>query len=186
MLSNLISTLSGIWSKVVSLNWMAIGAAAGAASFLYLLCQWIYAMRSFIFRILHSWPIRIKVLGEVSGMFLYPQGHCHVEVIAEFHTRKSPVTLKTIHLEIKGLTNDEIAHSFLVNDKYQQLWFTTKRKEEFIYDDFENGRQGRLVARADDGECRTPWFPIQLKNEKLIPMNLIKSRQLILDEENEL
>ncbi|MBA7626946.1 hypothetical protein ES703_34407 [subsurface metagenome] len=129
--------------------------------------EWFWLlMCSLWFRRNKTWPLRLAVLGDVEATFLYPTRRCHVEVIGEFHPRTSPIILKTIQLEIRGQDNRQVALSSYGWEEYEQLDTTVKRKVMFIYDDFTDNQEGRLIVEANDNECKSRWFLIKLLNKK--------------------
>jgi len=137
------------------------------------------AMRNLWFGgINHSWPIRIKLLEPATATFRYPDRQSYVEVKTEFHLRIRPVILKNIRLIIKGEDNQKQAMSFYLRNDYELLRKTCPREEVFKYDDFEEGKKGRLIVDTESGQCWTGWFPIQLTNKKddLPSLDSIKPR----------
>jgi len=130
----------------------------------------------------HSWPIRVKILKSPIATFLYPQRRCRIEITAEFHLRIKPVVLKDVQLEIKGEDSKQTAMSFYLRTDYQQLKHTSRREEEFIFEDFAEGREGRLIINADDSQCQSKWFSIKLTNKKddLPPLDSFEGQERII------
>lgn len=127
-----------------------------------------------------TWPLRMKVINDVVASFLYPTRQCHVEVMIELHPRKSPIILKNIHLEIKGQDSRQVA----INGwkEYEQLTITTKRTLLFVYDEFTDNQEGRVITRANDNVCRSRWLLIKLLNKKddLPPLDTFEGKTRVI------
>lgn len=123
-------------------------------------------MRSWIYLIKKSWPLRVRIIKEVSAVFLYPYRRCHVEIIIVLHPRISLISLGSIRLELKDGQYKQSAIEVRGWKSYIKLDTTQRKKLTFIYDNFTDNQIGRVIIEANNHKCASRWFPIKLINKK--------------------
>ncbi|MCX5998675.1 MAG: hypothetical protein NTU41_03550 [Chloroflexi bacterium] len=123
-------------------------------------------------RLRHTWPLRVRVVGEASASFVYdPERMCVVTAVAEIIARAKPAAVTAMELELKGLRQSKPAVEYVsvAEDGPVDVVPSAKREVHFLFDSFVDHSRGRIIVKANGHECRTAWFRIRVEGRELSP-----------------